>query len=204
MRRIGFLLCFILLIVVISSCGTNSSTGQQDRNYHEAKTMVLDILKSDEGKKAISTANEDDGKKSKVKLLSIEDAVQLQQAVTHVLTHEENIFLKNLLKDPRFAGDFAKAIKDDTTQIQKQLLKDPDYQKLIIDVMKNPEYEKLLLDTMKSMPYRHLVMSIIEESLQSPLFRANLIDLLKTAIQEQTQSESEKKGNDKKQGEGEK
>ena len=49
----------ISLALLLASCGTDkSSQGQSQANtYKEQKTMILDILKSDDGKKAISAAN---------------------------------------------------------------------------------------------------------------------------------------------------
>ena len=49
----------ISMALLLASCGTdNSSQGQSQANtYKEQKTMILDILKSDDGKKAISAAN---------------------------------------------------------------------------------------------------------------------------------------------------
>ena len=60
----------------------------------------------------------------------------------------------------------------------KNLLKDPAYQKSLIDVMKNPDYEKMVLDVMKTAPYRQQMMTVMEESIQSPLFRAQMVELL--------------------------
>jgi spore germination protein D len=198
----------VLLTFLISSCGSDSSSGSQGGSYKETKTMVVDILKSEDGKKAIQAASQGgsgadgggggegsgsgggqtQGKQSQIKLLSAGDSQQLQMAVKDVLTSQENNkFLQDMMKDPKFAGDFAKAIQKDTKQLHKDLLKDPEYQKIMIDSMKNPEYEKILLDTMKQAQYRQQMMTVIQESMQSPLFRAELVDLLKTAMKQQSE-----------------
>jgi spore germination protein D len=235
MKKNIVVLRFFLMIVLFSGC-TSPSSSQQDQGYHQSKTMVLDILKSDEGKKAIAEATQEDDKnskydfkmiqhdsstnsmessqgdskqsssnsssgsssdKSKIKLLSNKDFTYLQTAVQHVLANNQTAFLKNLITDTRFASDFAKAIQSDASELQKQLLKDPEYQKILLDVMKNPEYEKILMDTMKSIPYRQFVMKTIEESFQSPLFKANLVDLFKIAIQKQSEPESSSQDKEK-------
>ena len=111
-------------------------------------------------------------------------------AVKDVLTAKENnMFLTDMMKDPKFAGDFAKAIQKETKQMFKELLKDPEYQKSLVDVMKNPEYEKMMLDVMKTAAYRQQMMTVMEESIQSPLFRAHMVDLLKAAIAQQSKPE---------------
>ncbi|WNR44247.1 spore germination lipoprotein GerD [Paenibacillus roseipurpureus] len=189
----------ISMAFLLASCGSDtSSQGQSQANtYKETKTMILDILKSDDGKKAISAANRsimngDVGAngvagQSQIKLLSANESLQLQMAVKDVLTAKENNkFLTDMMKDPKFAGDFAMAIQKETKQMFKELLKDPAYQKSLIDVMKNPDYEKMVLDVMKTAPYRQQMMTVMEESIQSPLFRAQLVELLKTAISQQS------------------
>ena len=63
---------------------------------------------------------------SQIKLLSANESLQLQMAVKDVLTAKENnMFFKDMMKDPKFAGDFAKAIQKETKQMFKELLKDP-------------------------------------------------------------------------------
>jgi len=203
-KRLGKLkvIPIILFVVLLSSCGTdNSSQNQSQGNtYKETKSMVLDILKSDDGKKAISNANRsimngDVGTtglagQSQIKLLSANESLQLQMAVKDVLTAEENNkFLQDMMKDPKFAGDFAKAIQKDTKQMYKELMKDPDYQKSLVDVMKNPDYEKMVLDVMKTAAYRQQMMTVMQEALQSPLFKSHMVDLLKAAIEQQSKPE---------------
>ncbi|MBD0384584.1 spore gernimation protein [Paenibacillus sp. WST5] len=210
---------FILFAVLLSSCGTdNQPQGQTQGNmYKDTKSMVLDILKSEDGKKAISTANRsimmgEVGAKgvagqSQIKLLSANESLQLQMAVKDVLTAQENNkFLTDMMKDPKFAGDFAKAIQKDTKQMFKELLKDPEYQKALVDVMKNPDYEKMTLDVMKTAPYRQQMMTVMQDSLQSPLFKAQMVELLKSAIEQQSKPEempTAKKDKKKEQGGGE-
>ncbi|MBP1967478.1 spore germination lipoprotein GerD [Paenibacillus aceris] len=200
-RRLSpmMVLPLITIALLLSSCGSDkSSQGQSQANtYKEQKTMILDILKSEDGKKAISAANRsimngDVGTtgvagQSQIKLLSANESLQLQMAVKDVLTAKENnMFLTDMMKDPKFAGDFAKAIQKETKQMFKELLKDPEYQKALVDVMKNPDYEKMTLDVMKTAPYRQQMQTVMEESIQSPLFRAHMVELLKSAIVQQS------------------
>jgi spore germination protein D len=193
----------VLLSLLISSCGSKSSSSPPSAgaSYNDTKTMVMDILKSDDGKKAVQAASQGgsgggqgaggiqaQGNQSQIKLLSAGDSAQLQSAVKDVLTADpNNKFLQEMMKDPKFAGEFAKAIQKDTKQMHKDLLKDPEYQNLMISTMKNPEYEKIIMDTMKQSQYRQQMMTVIQESIQSPLFRTELLDLLKAAMKEQSQ-----------------
>jgi spore germination protein D len=191
----------VLLSLFISSCGAKPSSPSAGASYNDTKTMVMDILKSDDGKKAVQAASQGgggggqggagggqaQGNQSQIKLLSANDSTQLQSAVKDVLTADpNNKFLQEMMKDPKFAGDFAKAIQKDTKQLHKDLLKDPEYQNLMVSTMKNPEFEKMIMDTMKQSQYRQQMMSVIHESFQSPLFRTELLDLFKAAMKEQT------------------
>jgi spore germination protein D len=179
------------------SCSTESNSGGNSTapNYKETKSMVLDILKTEEGRKAIFDASMQgaDGLGSgepgnKLKALSVEENQRLQIAVKDVLTDSNsNKLLQQLMIDPKFSAQFAKAISKENKQLQKDLLKDPEYQKTLIDIMKNPEYEKMLLDVMKGSQYRQQTMAVMQESMQSPMFRLELLTLLKKVMEEESQ-----------------
>ena len=47
----------------------------------------------------------------------------------------------------------------------------------------------MMLDVMKTAAYRQQMMTVMEESIQSPLFRAHMVDLLKAAIAQQSKPE---------------
>jgi len=176
-----------LLAVMLASCAgnnnANTASGQM-MDYKEVKTMVIDILKTEDAQKAFSEAQ----KKldtNQVKLLSTGDGLQIQTAVKEVLTKTDQVALiQQLMVDPSFAGEFAKASQVQIKQMHKELIKDPDYQKSMIEVMKNPDYQKIIADTMKATEYRQQVMTIVQEALQSPLYKTELINLMKKALQE--------------------
>lgn len=204
-----------LLLPLLISCGSGgSSEGSGSQGYKDTKTMVLDILKSDDGKKAIQNAAKSgdesatgllqaqsakSGNGGKIQMLSTQDAQQLQLLVKDVLTSDgSDKMLKAMMTDPKFAGDFAKALQKENKQLQKDLMKDPEYQKQMLDLMKNPEYEKLMIDTMKGAQYRQQVMTVMQEALQSPLYRLELMTLLKKVMEEEAQPKNGKQGGDKK------
>lgn len=187
-------------LLLLTSCGQEKTGSNQtsSTNYKDTKTMVMDILKSEDGRKAVQTAayggdaTTGSAMPTGIKTLAVGDAKQLQLAVKDVLTDNQNsTFLQNLMKDPKFAGDFAKAVQKENKQLMKDLMKDPEYQKLQLDTMKNPEYQKILIDTMRGMQYRQHVMTIIQESMQSPLFKTEMINMLKKAIEEGTAAQAQ-------------
>lgn len=152
--------------------------------------MVMDILKTEDGQQAILAASlkaaaKDEGQ---LKLLSVGDNQQMQMAVKDVLTDtSNNKFLQTVITDPKFAGQFAKAIQKEMKQLQKDLMKDPEYQQALVSTMNNPDFEKILLDTMKSTAYRQQTKTIIQESMQSPLFRLDLMNVMKKVLEEESQ-----------------
>ncbi|WP_028552481.1 spore germination lipoprotein GerD [Paenibacillus sp. UNC451MF] len=194
---------FLLIIWVLTSCGSDKQASQsQSGGYKDTKTMVLDILKTEDGKKAIiaamsggSSGSSSSQSEGQMKLLSAGDSQQIQLAVKDVLTDtNNNKFLQSVMTDPKFAGQFAKAIQKDTKQLQKDLMKDPDYQKSLMDAMKNPDFEKMLMDSMKGPQYRQQMKTVMQESLQSPLFRLELMNLMKKVLEEESQPKA--KGQD--------
>lgn len=186
----------LLFVLVLTSCGSESQSSQSSQNggYKDTKTMVLDILKTEDGQKAIIAAQtramaSNDGQ---VKLLSTGDSQHIQLAVKDVLTDtQNNKFLQNVITDPKFAGQFAKAIQKDIKQLQKDLMKDPEYQQTVISTLNNPDFEKMLLDTMKSPQYRQQTKTVIQESMQSPLFRLELMNIMKKVLEEESQPKAQ-------------
>jgi spore germination protein D len=176
----------VLFLLLVTSCGSDgqSSQGQQGQGYKDTKTMVIDVLKTTEGQKAIQEAGKAQQDKS-ITLLSTGEGQQIQLAVKDILTKDTGSkMLEKTMTDPKFAGQFAQAIESNNKQIHKDLMKDPEYQKSMLEIMNNPDFEKTLTKTMKNTVYRQHMMNVIQESMQSPLFKMQLMDLLKKVVEE--------------------
>lgn len=186
--RIVTITCVILLL---SACGADSQSGGV-QSYKDTKSMVLDILESEEAKKAIQKASEEQGGGGAIKLLSTPEGKQIQVAVKDVLTDPSYPkHLEKMMTDPKFAGEFAKAVSKDNKQLHKDLMKDPEYQTMLVEVMKNPEFEKILLDTLKGKAYRKQAMTIFKEALENPLFKTELMELMKKVMEEEAKPKKE-------------
>lgn len=200
-----------LLLLTLTACGgEQSGSSQQQGSYKEMKTMIVDILKSDDGKKAIeealtspSSSSEGEGGGGSgggsgmlsIKMMPMQSQEQIRTAVKDTLTAPEyQKEIEKIMTDPKFAGDFAKAINSQSKQLHMQLIKDPTYQKSIGEIMKSPEMMKMFLDLTKTPDYRKQSMTIMQEAMQNPLFRMEVLDLLKTVVQEELQPKVEKKG----------
>lgn len=200
-----------LLLLTLTACGgEQSGSSQQQGSYKEMKTMIVDILKSEDGKKAIeealtspSSGSEGEGGGGSgggsggmlsIKMMPMQSQEQIRTAVKDTLTAPEyQKEIEKIMTDPKFAGDFAKAINSQSKQLHMQLIKDPTYQKSIGEIMKSPEMMKMFLDLTKTPDYRKQSMTIMQEAMQNPLFRMEVLDLLKTVVQEELQPKVEKK-----------
>ncbi|EGL14503.1 MULTISPECIES: spore germination lipoprotein GerD [Paenibacillus] len=183
----------LVAVILLASCSSdNSSQGSSSSqgNYKETKSMVLDILKSDEGRAAIDKAarsglSSAGSGNSSVSMLTDGQKLQMQTAVKDVLTSTESSkFVRDMMKDPRFAGDFAKAVSTQNKQLHKDLMKDPEYQKQLLQVMKNPEYQQLMMELTRTTQYRQQMMNVIQESFQSPLFQAQMLTIMRKVMEE--------------------
>jgi len=185
-RRFLFAAAAALAVLTLTSCGQDQSRSDS-MNYHEVKSMVLDILKSEDGRKAVREASfRFDGPDAhKLEILATGQGQQLQMAVREVLSDPAYATsLKEAMIDPIFAAEFAKAIASEDKKIHKDLMKDPEYQKSMIELFKSPEVQTAILETMRGREYREMMMTVIKESLETPIFRQELLKLMEKALEE--------------------
>ena len=238
-RAIRWILCFLCAFTLpLAACGSEqSSSSSQGGSYKETKSMVIDILKTDDGKKAIyealstpqsnsgegeggggeggSGGGEEDqgggkgggqggGTMGVKMLLPSNTSNEVRMAVKETITSPEyKKEFEKIMTDPQFAGDFAKAINSQSKDLHLQLIKDPTYQRAVSEMMKSPEVMKIFLDLTKTPDYRKQSMTVMQEAMQSPLFRMEVLELLKTVVQEQLQPKVEKEPKKEEQGGGE-
>lgn len=235
MKWVGYYrwsLC-IILTLTLTACGSDQGSSQSSQGgYKDTKSMVIDILKTDDGKKAIyealsspqgesgsssgsstdsgsggsdSGSGSDSGGSSgssgssggsssgsggggyRIKmLLPTNTSEEVKMAVKDTITspaYKKEI--EKIMTDPKFAGNFAKAISAQNKQLHMDLIKDPTYQKSMQDMMKSPEIMQMFLDLTKQSDYRKQTMTIMQEAMQSPIFKMEVMELLKTVVQEQ-------------------
>ncbi|AJY75307.1 spore germination lipoprotein GerD [Paenibacillus beijingensis] len=186
--RLSVIALTALLASMLTGCGSEpSGGGGQAMSYKDMKSMVIDILKTEDAQKALQESTmQSSGGGSGLKLLSVQDKENVRMAVKDVLVSPEyDKVIKQLMTDTRFAGEFAKAVNKQNKEIHKDLLKDPTYQKDLIQVMKNPEMDKMILDVLQSTQYRKQVMGIMQDTMQNPIFRLEMMDLMKKAVQDE-------------------
>lgn len=187
MRKLVALLLGCMLLLV-AGCASNQAQGQQS-NYEETKKMLVDLLKSDDGKKAIQEVLTDEDLKKEI----VMDHSVVKTAITEALTSKEaEDFWKEAFKDPKLTEAMAKGMQKENKQLLKDLMKDPEYQKMLMGVLKNPEMEKQVIEILKTQQMRDQISKVMVETFESPLMKGKLQDMLTKAVEEQLKAESKK------------
>ncbi|EPY06983.1 spore gernimation protein [Paenibacillus sp. E194] len=190
-----------VVIVLLTSCGMEQPTQSSNLDYKEVKTMVVDILKTEEAQKAIQSGPSGGGG-MQAQSLNMQQQEQIRTAVKDTLVSPDyEKVLDKVMKDPKFAGEFAKAVSKENKQILKTLMKDPEYQKDFGDIVKSPDMMKSYLDMMKTPEYRKQLQTVMKDALNSPIFKLEIMDLLGKVVKEELQpKEKEKEKEGKKKG----
>ena len=192
------LLALGLAVLLIAGCASGSAEGSQ-ANYEETKKMLVDLLKTDEGKKAIQEIMSDEELKKQL----VMEQPFVKETIQKVLTTEEGKkYWQEMLKDPAFVENFAKNIQGENEKLFKALMDDPEYQEKMMDLMQDPEMEKQYLQLLESKQSRQQIKDLISETFESPLFQAKIQEMLTKITSEQLKSsggggkQDEKQGND--------
>ncbi|UOQ44569.1 spore germination lipoprotein GerD [Halobacillus salinarum] len=192
-----YMLCPVLLLVFLAACSGSSGASQQ-ADYDTTKKMIVDILKTDDGKKAMTEVLADKKMQEAMAL----DSEAVSQAINKTLISEEGKeFWSKLFSDPTFVQGFSKVIEKEQKDLMKGLMKDPEYQKSLIELYKNPEMMNEMVTVMQGQKFRSHLQSTIEETINSPVFQAKMSEsLLKAA--EKIQSKQGQGSSGGQQGQG--
>lgn len=180
----------LLIMVFLTSCGAAESGNGGQIDYEQTKKMVVDILKTDDGKKAIQELMADESMKEKL----VMDQKVVSETIQQTLTTDKAIeFWKKTFSDPKFAESVAKNMRSENEKILKDLMNDPEYRGMMIEVFKEPEMQKELADALKGKEYREHLKEVITETLDSPLYKAKILESLLKAAEEMESAAKEKK-----------
>jgi spore germination protein D len=170
----------LMIIAGLTSC-SSSDTGGGQIDYDQTKKMVVDILKTDDGKKAIQDVMTDDKMKEKL----VMDQKVVSDTIQQTLTSDKATeFWKKTFSDPKFAQGVAKNMRTENESLLKALMNDPEYRNMMTEVFKEPEIQKEMADALKSKDYRAHLQTVISETMESPLFKAKIEDILLKAASE--------------------
>lgn len=184
LRLLG--LCFLVLL--ISGCAASGSVQGSSTNYQETKRMVIDLLKSDQGKQAIKDILNDPTVKEEIVMK--QDFVKT--TIENTLASDKGkAYWTTLIEDPSFSSKLAKTMQKQDETVLKSLMKDPTYQQLMTNILKSPDLEKNYLDLMKTPPFRKQMQQVVIDTMSSPLVATQLSDALKKAVQDVLKQQSQ-------------
>ncbi|MCY8273494.1 spore germination lipoprotein GerD, partial [Bacillus sonorensis] len=107
--------CFLFLSV--TACAPKDQAAEMD--YDETKKMVVDILKTDDGKKAIQEILNDD----KMNETLVMDEKTVKETVEKTMTSKKGAeFWKKVFEDPKFAEGFAKTLQTEHEKVLKKAI----------------------------------------------------------------------------------
>ncbi|GIO28733.1 spore germination lipoprotein GerD [Ornithinibacillus bavariensis] len=199
MRRVQFLLIFSILLLMISAC-SGGEAAIKDTDYDATKKMVVDILQTEDGKKALREILADEKMQEKLVI----DSSTVKSAIDETLNSEKSKDMwKKLFEDPKFVETYYKSVEEDQKNLMKSLMNDSEYQKQMMDLLKNPEMEDQVLQVLKSQQFRKHLEDTIRQTLESPLFLAKVQEALLKAVEEQgNQNQGNQSGGQSGQGGG--
>ncbi|MET1250357.1 spore germination lipoprotein GerD [Sporolactobacillus sp. STCC-11] len=184
MSRLLSLIMCTAIIIGVAGCG-----GQQKQpSYQENKKMVIDLLKTDDGKEVIRDLLKD----SDMRQAIILDEPIVRKTIVQTLTTEQGQKLwRQLLSNPDFSEQLAKTMESENEKLLRTMMKDPGYQGMMMDILKTPEMQQQYLNLMKTKPFRAQIDKSIAELMATPLFKKKLADtIVDTLKKEQEKSES--------------
>jgi spore germination protein D len=149
--------------------------------------MVVDILKTDDGKKALQEVMKDE----EMKQVLVMDQKIITETIQSTLTSEKGTkFWQKVFEDPKFVESFATSLQEEHEKVIKSLMKDPEYQKLLIGIFQDPEMQKTMQTSIKSQEFRKHLQDVILETLSSPLYKVKIQETLLKAAEEAGQQQS--------------
>jgi len=166
---------------ILAGCSTQAQ-GVEEMDYDQTKKMVVDILKTDDGKKVLKEVLTEEPFKSE---LVMDNTIVNEAIKTTLLSDKGKEFWKSAFKDPEFSKAFADSMAEENQALLKNLLNDPEYRSKLIEILHDPELEKELADLLKSNEYRKHLKSVISETFESPEYQAKIQDILLKAAKEE-------------------
>ncbi|WP_042225571.1 spore germination lipoprotein GerD [Oceanobacillus manasiensis] len=182
MNRLIFITFLSITAVFITACSGGGSASGEEGDYETTKKMVVDILQTEDGKKALGEIMADE--KMKQELVIQSDVVK--KSINETLGSEKGAEMwSTLFKDPKFVEGYAKSMEEEQKKLMKSLMNDSDYQKQMLDLLQNPQITDQMLSTLKGQEFRSHLEETIQQTLETPTFQAKMQDILLKAAEKQ-------------------
>ncbi|WP_188207954.1 spore germination lipoprotein GerD [Alkalibacillus aidingensis] len=186
------IIIFMIPVFLLVGCnGGGESQQSQSPDYEQTKKMVVDILKTDDGKSALQEVLKEDEMKQHLVLQSDTIGQAIEEAIN---SEEGKTFWKDLFEDPEFVQSYIDATEDQSIEIMQGLMHDSSYQEQIITIFNNEDMQKMILKILQSQDYKQHLEQTIEETLNNPRFKAQITEALIKAAQEMDPPQEEQGG----------
>ncbi|MBM7694835.1 spore germination protein D [Peribacillus deserti] len=198
MKSGALLLLLSSFFLALTGCNQAQGNNHEEKvDYEETKKMVVDIIKSEDGKKAFQEVLADPKMREQFVL---DDQLVTNTIEKNFTTDKSKSFWQKNFSDPKFASAYAKSLKGEHEQLLKDLMKDPAYRKQILGLMQDPQLSSEYLKVLQSQKYRESVQKVMLETMDSPLFKVKMQDIIVKAAEEMPASKP--KGGGAQQGGG--
>lgn len=187
MKRLRLLTFLFIAIALLSSCGSEPA---KETDYEQTKKMMVDILKTDEGKRALLDIVSDDELKQH---LVIEADIVKETLSSTLFSEKGKTMWTQLFSDPKFVKEFHESIAKEQEKILKHLMNDAEFQEKMLELLQNPEMQEQTIKLLKSQKFRSHLEKTIAETLNNPLYRAKLQEDFEKIISEKERQEEEDK-----------
>lgn len=180
----------------LASCNSSFGADQQGGgDYTKVKEITLDVLHTEEGKKALMSLITDPEIQQKMITTKEDIAKILSNSISNQKTKKD---WQKLLSEEPVANQILKAAENQQKELLKTLMKDPEYQKMMLNILKDPQFTQHLIGFMNSPTFRNEALKVIEETLKTPSFQQKIQQLLQQSgggqgSEEQQESDKEQK-----------
>jgi spore germination protein D len=185
-----YIFLFCIILASLTGCAQNEAQGSSQMDYETTKKMFVDLLKTDEGKKAIKEVLSD--KEIQQEIL-IDQEVVKQTIEQQLLSEKGQKFWQTLFKDPKFSVAFAKSMRKEHEKLMKDLIKDPQYQAEVMKIMQNPQMAQKLLGLVDTQPVRKEMKKVMLETFENPIVQAQIQEMLKKVAHDEIDQSISKK-----------
>ncbi|MUV38131.1 Spore germination protein GerD [Lentibacillus sp. JNUCC-1] len=171
----------LLSIIVISACGGEGESAKE-ADYETTKKMVVDILQTEDGKKALNEILSDE----KMKQHLVMESDMVKNAINESMASEKGAEMwKKLFEDPEFVKKYAESMSKEQKELMKALMQDAEFQKQMLEILKDPKMTEQYLTVIKSQEFSAHLEETIQKTLETPTFQAKMQDILLKAAEKQ-------------------
>ncbi|WP_409296481.1 spore germination lipoprotein GerD [Peribacillus sp. SCS-26] len=185
--KYGTLLLLISLVLSMAGCSQKQAEAGEKVDYEETKKMVVDIIKSEDGKKALQEVLGDPKIREQFVL---NDKIVSDTIEKNLTSDKSKAFWEKNMKDPKFAAAYAQGLKDEHKKLLKDLMKDPAYRQQVLGLLQDPQLQAEYAKVLQSQKNRAEIKKIMLETMESPLFKVKMQEILVKAAEEMPASKT--------------